>query len=54
MIYACDNCRFLFTRTGAVDSCPDCGKPTIRTATDEERDEFERRRNGQKSNILED
>ena len=25
-IYVCDNCGFLFTRTGECDQCPDCGK----------------------------
>jgi rRNA maturation endonuclease Nob1 len=46
MVYACDNCKFLFQRVGEVDSCPDCGKQTVREATAEERAEFELRRNG--------
>jgi rRNA maturation endonuclease Nob1 len=46
MIYACDNCKFLFQRVGEVDSCPDCGKPTVREASAEECKEFELRRKG--------
>ena len=26
MIYACDNCHFLFSRTTEPEQCPDCGK----------------------------
>ena len=26
MIYACDNCHFLFSRTAEPEQCPDCGK----------------------------
>ena len=42
MIYACDNkeCRFIFERAGTVESCPDCGKPAVREATDAERAEY--------------
>ena len=46
MIYCCDNCHFIFKRVGAVDSCPDCGKPHVREATAEEREEYIRRTSG--------
>ena len=36
MIYVCDNCNFIFTRTGSVEECPNCGKLTFREATEEE------------------
>ncbi|MDR1321474.1 MAG: SseB family protein [Gracilibacteraceae bacterium] len=44
MIYTCDKCRFIFERTGQVDSCPDCGKPSIREATPNEREEFRKKK----------
>ncbi len=44
MLYACDNCHYLFLRT-SEDTCPDCGKTTIRSATDEEQEEYRKRRN---------
>ncbi|MDR1321480.1 MAG: hypothetical protein LBK56_08675 [Gracilibacteraceae bacterium] len=44
MIYTCDKCRFIFERTGQVDSCPNCGKPSIREATPDEREEFKKNR----------
>jgi len=40
MIYACDHCRFIFSRAGEVETCPDCGKPAVRGATKEEEDEY--------------
>ncbi len=40
MVYVCDNCGFLFNRTGEQDQCPDCGKCKIRPANLVERDEF--------------
>ncbi|MDR3271198.1 MAG: hypothetical protein LBT32_06815 [Peptococcaceae bacterium] len=43
MIYACEKCHFIFERIGAVDACPDCGKPSLREADERERDEFRRR-----------
>ena len=44
MIYACDDCRFVFERTGRVDACPDCGKPSVREATEKEAAEYIRYR----------
>jgi len=40
MIYTCYKCLFTFHRTGKVDACPDCGKPNLREATDEEKNEY--------------
>ena len=45
MIYACDSCHFLFSRTASAKQCPDCGKESIREATQEEIQEFEQRIN---------
>lgn len=36
MTYACEDCGFLFCRTGAVKECASCEKNNIRPATDEE------------------
>ena len=45
MIYACDNCGFLFSRSTEPDQCPDCGKlGRIRTATAEEGRAFQARK----------
>lgn len=43
VIYACDLCHFLFERQSEPEQCPDCGKPAIRPANDEERLEFAQR-----------
>ena len=40
MIYTCNSCRFTFSRVGEVQSCPDCGKPSIREATDKEKEDY--------------
>ena len=42
MLYACDNCHYLFLRT-SEDTCPDCGKAMIRPATSEEQEEYKNR-----------
>lgn len=42
MLYACDNCHYLFLRT-SEDTCPDCGKDMIRPATSEEQEEYKNR-----------
>ena len=47
MIYACDNCGFLFSRSTEPDQCPDCGKSAVRSANEVEREEFTARMNGQ-------
>lgn len=36
MIYACEDCGFLFYRVGEVIECPFCEKNHIRFATGEE------------------
>lgn len=45
MLYACDNCHYLFLRT-SEDTCPDCGKAMIRPATSEEQEEYKNREKG--------
>lgn len=42
MLYACDNCHYLFLRT-SEDTCPDCGKAMIRPASSEEQEEYKNR-----------
>ncbi len=36
MIYACEECGFLFCRAGEVKECPSCEKNHVRFATGEE------------------
>ena len=38
-IYKCDSCRFLFEWAEEPDRCPDCGKPSIRPASEPEQEE---------------
>lgn len=40
MVYVCDNCGALFSRTDKQRHCPDCGKDLIRPANQVERREF--------------
>ena len=40
MIYTCNHCRFTFRWTGEIETCPDCGKPAVREATEKEKDEY--------------
>ena len=40
MVYVCDNCGYLFSRTEGQDQCPDCGKHMIRSANPVEQGEF--------------
>ena len=42
MLYACDNCHYLFLRT-SEDTCPDCGKAMIRPASSDEQEEYKNR-----------
>ena len=48
MIYTCDKCRFIFSRVGDVDTCPDCGKPFVREATKIEQDEYHKHQSEKK------
>ena len=43
MIYVCDKCHFIFSRSSKVEQCPDCGKYTIRPADEAEKQEYEQR-----------
>lgn len=43
MIYACDNCHFLFSRTTEPEQCPDCGKYSVRPADEAERQKYAER-----------
>ena len=40
MVYYCDNCGSLFSRTGKQDQCPACGTHMIRSANAVEQHEF--------------
>ena len=41
MIFVCDMCHFIFSRTAEPEQCPDCGKFAVREATEAERQEYE-------------
>ena len=40
MTTTCNHCRFTFRWTGEIETCPDCGKPAVREATEKEKDEY--------------
>jgi len=44
MIYACDACRYIFEAERQITQCPDCGKFEVRSATENEISEYEKRR----------
>lgn len=41
-VYYYKKCGFTFKREGKVESCPDCGKPDVRPALEQEIAEFYR------------
>ena len=41
-IYKCESCRYVFMHPLLPSSCPDCGKQSIRIATENERQDFHR------------
>lgn len=41
MIFVCDKCHFIFSRTAEPEQCPDCGKYAVREASEAERQEYE-------------
>ena len=43
MLYACDECLFLFEAKDKPIQCPDCGKFAVREATLEEIEEYRKR-----------
>lgn len=43
MIFVCDNCGFLFSRSSEPEQCPDCGKSAVRPANEVEQEEFSAR-----------
>ena len=43
MIFTCDNCGFIFSRSEETEQCPDCGKYEVRPANEEEQKEFAQR-----------
>lgn len=43
MIFTCDNCGFIFSRSEETDQCPDCGKYEVRPANEAEQEEFSAR-----------
>jgi len=40
MIYTCNYCRFTFRRSGNIEECPDCGRLSVREATEKEKEEY--------------
>ena len=45
MLYACDNCSYLFESDDQLEQCPDCGKFAVRAANDQKIEEFNSRAN---------
>lgn len=43
MIFTCDNCGFIFSRSEETEQCPDCGKYEVRPANESEQEEFSER-----------
>ena len=43
MIYACEHCRFTFSRAGTIEICPNCEKTAVREATKEEEEEYNKK-----------
>ncbi len=43
MIFTCDNCGFMFSRSEETEQCPDCGKYEVRPANEAEQTEFAQR-----------
>lgn len=43
MIFTCDNCGFIFSRSEETEQCPDCGKYEVRPANESEQEEFAER-----------
>lgn len=43
-IFACDACHYLFEAIERPGQCPDCGKYKVRTANQEEIDEYIKRK----------
>ena len=44
MIYACEECLYTFMRQDGCEQCPDCGKKSIRQATEKVELEYYRNR----------
>lgn len=40
MIFACDQCHFVFSRAVEPEQCPDCGKYAVRPANEAEQQEY--------------
>ena len=40
MIFACDQCHFVFSRAVESEQCPDCGKYAVRPANEAEQQEY--------------
>lgn len=52
MVFACDWCHFLFSRTEQPEQCPECGKYLVRLATQEEQADFQRQLEDARRNPL--
>ena len=44
MIYTCEECLYTFMRQDGCEQCPDCGKKSIRQATEKEELDYYRNR----------
>lgn len=52
MTYACEDCGFLFRRTGEATQCPSCEKHRIRPASQAEEEQLKQLLNAKKNNII--
>ena len=39
-LYTCESCRYTFRHTLQIQTCPDCGSPSVRAATKEEAEDY--------------
>ena len=52
MICTCDKCLFTFFYNSLPETCPDCGSPSVREATPEEKDWYYDLQQEKKNNPL--
>lgn len=43
-IYVCDHCKYMFESEEDIKQCPDCGKFKVRSASQPEIEEYEKRK----------
>jgi len=43
-VYTCNSCLYIFKQKSKPQTCPDCGKPEVRTAVLSEQEEYKKRK----------